>query len=87
MMKMDLYSGSPLLANYIGVFWDIENCNIPRGKSALEICEKIRNLDFFYGYTEVQFAVACDATKESSYILDELQKSQVGGEYVEREVV
>ena len=67
---------------YIGVFWDIENCNIPRGKPALEICDSIRKLDFFQGYTEIQFAVACDATKESASILDDLNKVQVSCDIV-----
>ena len=40
--------------NYIGVFWDIENCQIPRGKSPLLICKKIRDLKFFKGYKEIQ---------------------------------
>jgi len=63
--------------NYIGVFWDIENCQIPRGKSPLLICKKIRDLKFFKGYKEIQFAVACDAARESAYILDDLSKAQV----------
>jgi len=67
-------------SNHLGVFWDIENCNIPRGKSAMEVCEKIRSLPFFHGYTEIQFAVACDATKENPGILNDLGRAQV--EYV-----
>lgn len=27
---------------YIGVFWDIENCSVPRGKSALTVVQRIR---------------------------------------------
>jgi len=61
----------------LGVFWDIENCNIPRGKSALAVCEKIRSEDFFQGHSEIQFAVVCDATKESAIVLDDLHKAQV----------
>ena len=69
----------PKNKNYLGVFWDIENCNIPRGKSAMAICEKIRSLDFFNGFTEIQFAVACDATKENPGILNDLGRAQVLG--------
>jgi hypothetical protein len=62
----------------LGVFWDIENCSIPRGKSALAVCEKIRGEDFCLGHSEIQFAVVCDATKESPLVLDDLLKAQVG---------
>ncbi len=62
----------------LGVFWDIENCSIPRGKSALAVCEKIRGEDFCRGLSEIQFAVVCDATKESPFVLDDLLKAQVG---------
>ncbi len=62
----------------LGVFWDIENCGIPRGKSALAVCEKIRGEDFCQGHSEIQFAVVCDATKESPFVLDDLLKAQVG---------
>ncbi len=61
----------------LGVFWDIENCNIPRGKSAVAVCEKIRSQDFFLDHSELQFAVVCDAAKESTSILDDLHKAQV----------
>ena len=47
----------------LGVFWDIENCDVPSGKSALSICEKIRQQEFFSGYSEIQFIVVCDVIK------------------------
>ena len=28
----------------LGVFWDIENCQVPSGKSALSVCDKIREV-------------------------------------------
>jgi meiosis arrest female protein 1 len=62
----------------LAVFWDIQNCKIPRGKSALTVCEKIRGEDFFLGHSEIQFAVVCDAAKESPAVLDDLHKAQVG---------
>ena len=43
----------------------------------MEVCEKIRSLPFFHGYTEIQFAVACDATKENPGILNDLGRAQV----------
>ena len=61
----------------LGVFWDIENCCISNGKSALNICEAIRNQPFFLGYREILFTVVCDTHKEKARILDELDKAQV----------
>ena len=61
----------------LGVFWDIENCHVPNGKSAMTVCEKIRNQHFFQGHREILFAVVCDATKESKIVLEELDKAQV----------
>jgi len=77
------YSTEGPRARPLGIFWDIENCNIPRGKSAQAVCEKIRSRDFFHGHREIQFAVVCDATKESAVVLDDLHKAQVSeGELV-----
>jgi hypothetical protein len=45
--------------------------------SALAACEKIRGEDFFQGHSEIQFAVVCDAARESPAVLDELHKAQV----------
>ena len=61
----------------LGVFWDIENCNVPSGKSAMAVCDLIRKQQFFQGYREIEFAVVCDATKESRAVLEELDKAQV----------
>jgi len=61
----------------LGVFWDIENCSVPSGKSPMAVCHKIRNLHFFSGHREVQFTVVCDANKESKTVLEELDKAQV----------
>ena len=61
----------------LAVFWDIQNSHIPRGMSALAVCEKIRGEDFFQGHSEIQFAVVCDATKEPPTVLDDLHKAQV----------
>jgi len=61
----------------LGVFWDIENCNVPSGKSAMAVCDLIRRQRCFQGHREVEFAVVCDATKESKGVLEELDKAQV----------
>ena len=61
----------------LGVFWDIENCNVPSGKSAMAVCDLIRKQKCFEGHREIEFAVVCDATKEPKTVLDELDKAQV----------
>ena len=61
----------------LGVFWDIENCNVPSGKSAMAVCDLIRKQQFCQGHQEVLFTGVCDATKESTAVLEELDKAQV----------
>ena len=60
----------------IGVFWDIENCPVPRGKSASAVVQKIRK-EFFSGKREVEFMCVCDINKEKKEIIEELNKAQV----------
>lgn len=60
----------------IGVFWDIENCRIPKGRSAVSVAQLIRDL-FFTGYREAEFIVVCDVKKESNQSLQELSDAQV----------
>ena len=36
---------------FTGVFWDIQNVNIPKGMSPQAICQKIRDLKFTKGLT------------------------------------
>jgi meiosis arrest female protein 1 len=52
----------------IGVFWDIENCHVPSGVSALSVVQMIRDT-FFIGYREAEFVVVCDVTKESPQVI------------------
>lgn len=61
----------------IGVFWDIENCQIPKNKSAASVVKRIREY-FFDGYREAEFIVVCDVKKENSQIVQELHDAQVG---------
>lgn len=63
-------------AEPIGVFWDIENCPVPRGKSAMAIVQKIRDT-FFTGKREVEFMCVCDISKEKKEVIEELNKAQV----------
>nr|CAD7602444.1 unnamed protein product [Timema genevievae] len=60
----------------IGVFWDIENCHVPKGRSALAVVEVIRT-KFFKGYREVEFLVVCDVTKENAQVVQELNDAQI----------
>lgn len=60
----------------IGVFWDIENCPVPRGKSASAVVQKIRK-EFFSGKREVEFMCVCDINKEKKEVIEELNKAQV----------
>ncbi|XP_020292238.1 meiosis arrest female protein 1 isoform X2 [Pseudomyrmex gracilis] len=60
----------------IGVFWDIENCQVPKGRSAIAVTQVIRD-KFFNGYREAEFIVVCDVQKENIQIIQELNDAQV----------
>ncbi|PIK45383.1 putative meiosis arrest female protein 1-like [Apostichopus japonicus] len=60
----------------IGVFWDIENCCVPSGKSAFEVVRRIRDR-FFEGHREAEFMCVCDIKKENSTVIEELNNAQV----------
>ncbi|XP_044758548.1 meiosis regulator and mRNA stability factor 1 isoform X2 [Coccinella septempunctata] len=60
----------------IGIFWDIENCQVPRFKSASAIVQRIRTF-FLQSYREAEFIVVCDVKKEHSQVIQELHDSQV----------
>lgn len=60
----------------IGVFWDIENCHVPKNKSAASIVKRIREF-FFNGYREAEFMIVCDVKKESAEIIQDLHDAQV----------
>ncbi|XP_059045300.1 meiosis regulator and mRNA stability factor 1-like [Achroia grisella] len=60
----------------IGIFWDIENCQVPRGCSAIDVVAAIRN-KFLPGRREADFVVVCDVRKEAPSRLQELNDAQV----------
>lgn len=60
----------------IGVFWDIENCQVPKGRSAVAVAQLIRD-SFFTGYREAEFLVVCDVRKENVQLIQELNDAQV----------
>ncbi|KAG7210665.1 hypothetical protein KM043_012173 [Ampulex compressa] len=69
----------PALPTYlppIGVFWDIENCHVPKGRSAIAATQVIRE-KFFSGYREAEFIVVCDVQKENNQVMQELNDAQV----------
>lgn len=63
----------------IGIFWDIENCQVPYGKSASELVQTIRRYlelehpECRYAY---DFVAACDVfrLRETQRITDQLNK-------------
>uniref|UniRef100_A0A3B3YSL8 Meiosis regulator and mRNA stability factor 1 n=1 Tax=Poecilia mexicana TaxID=48701 RepID=A0A3B3YSL8_9TELE len=60
----------------VGVFWDIENCNVPSGRSAEAVVQRIRSR-FFQGHREAEFICVCDISKESKAVIQELNNCQV----------
>uniref|UniRef100_A0A3P9BU42 Meiosis regulator and mRNA stability factor 1 n=1 Tax=Maylandia zebra TaxID=106582 RepID=A0A3P9BU42_9CICH len=60
----------------VGVFWDIENCSVPSGRSAGAVVQRIRNR-FFQGHREAEFICVCDISKESKAVIQELNNCQV----------
>lgn len=61
----------------VGVFWDIENCTIPRGVSPSYLVEKIRLFIQSLYMIEREFAIVCDVPSFTSSIINELNNSQV----------
>ncbi|KAL3273486.1 hypothetical protein HHI36_014927 [Cryptolaemus montrouzieri] len=60
----------------IGIFWDIENCQVPKFKSASAVVQRIREF-FLQNYREAEFIVVCDVKKEHPQVIQELHDSQV----------
>ncbi|XP_076001664.1 meiosis regulator and mRNA stability factor 1 isoform X2 [Genypterus blacodes] len=60
----------------VGVFWDIENCSVPSGRSAAAVVQRIRDR-FFQGHREAEFICVCDISKESKAVIQELNNCQV----------
>ncbi|KAM5152310.1 meiosis regulator and mRNA stability factor 1 isoform 2-T2 [Mantella aurantiaca] len=60
----------------IGVFWDIENCSVPSGRSAVTVVKRIRER-FFKGRREAEFICVCDISKENKEVIEELNNCQV----------
>ena len=69
-------SGGPENIPPVGVFWDIENCHVPSGRSAGAVVQRIRSR-FFQGHREAEFICVCDISKESKAVIQELNNCQV----------
>ncbi|XP_061844226.1 meiosis regulator and mRNA stability factor 1 isoform X2 [Nerophis lumbriciformis] len=69
-------SGSSENIPPVGVFWDIENCSVPSGRSAGVVVQRIRSR-FFQGHREAEFICVCDISKESKAVIQELNNCQV----------
>lgn len=64
----------------IGVFWDIENCSVPTGRSAIAVVQRIRE-KFFKGHREAEFICVCDISKENKEVIQELNNCQVSNQH------
>ncbi|XP_043205020.1 meiosis regulator and mRNA stability factor 1-like [Amphibalanus amphitrite] len=60
----------------IGVFWDIENCQVPRRCSAGDFVSLIRD-HFYANCWEAEFMCACDVSKVFPATLQQLNDAQV----------
>ncbi|XP_056607327.1 meiosis regulator and mRNA stability factor 1 isoform X5 [Triplophysa dalaica] len=60
----------------VGVFWDIENCAVPSGRSAATVVQRLRER-FFHGHREAEFICVCDINKENKAVIQELNNCQV----------
>ncbi|XP_068606973.1 meiosis regulator and mRNA stability factor 1 [Brachionichthys hirsutus] len=69
-------NGGPENIPPVGVFWDIENCSVPSGRSAGHVVQRIRSR-FFQGHREAEFICVCDINKESKSVIQELNNCQV----------
>lgn len=64
----------------VGIFWDIENCKVPNGRSAFYLAQKFRQ-HFVEGKREVEFMCVCDTLKETGEVINDLNKAHVSTMY------
>ncbi|GIY37437.1 hypothetical protein CEXT_363551 [Caerostris extrusa] len=60
----------------ISVFWDIENCPIPRGKSGVDFVKLVRTM-LYENRIEGSFSVVCDVHNLNNAQTEELSASNV----------
>lgn len=61
----------------VGVFWDIENCAIPRGTSICVLVNKIRSIFTMYNFLEREFAVVGDVYGVNNHVISDLNSMQL----------
>lgn len=61
----------------VGVFWDIENCSVPKTKSPSEVIAHIRNFFVFnrLNHREYEFLISCDVTRLRKDIPEDINKA------------
>uniref|UniRef100_A0A915KC64 NYN domain-containing protein n=1 Tax=Romanomermis culicivorax TaxID=13658 RepID=A0A915KC64_ROMCU len=64
------------LSRPIGIYWDIQNCQIPVNRNPLHIVQRIREKLYKFGGKEAEFICVCDVQKEKSFIIDRLNAAQ-----------
>jgi len=67
---------TPAQLEPVGIFWDIENCSVPNGRSAFHLAQKFRE-SFGAGKREVEFMCVCDTLKETGEVINDLNKAHV----------
>ncbi|GFU33438.1 ATP-dependent RNA helicase DEAH12, chloroplastic [Nephila pilipes] len=74
---LDVDSGiSSKQSGIVSVFWDIENCPVPREKSAVDFVKRVRTM-LYEGRTEGNFSVVCDVHNLNNVHAEELHASNV----------
>ncbi|RWS29208.1 meiosis arrest female protein 1-like protein [Leptotrombidium deliense] len=62
----------------IGIFWDIENCRVPKNKSATDLVLKIRNnVVKRHQCREFEFFCGCDTSTLQKHVCEELNRAGV----------
>ena len=61
----------------VGIFWDLENCSIPRGLNTYSLVNQIRLLLEQFALNESEFAVVCDVYGITNNVINELNDMQV----------
>lgn len=61
----------------LAIFWDIENCGVPRGKSVIAVAQCIRYAFLTPYLKEAEFLCVCDVMKEPATLISDLNDAQV----------
>lgn len=71
------FNPESLQPRMLAIFWDIENCGVPRGKSAVAVAHCIRDKFLSPNVKEAEFLCVCDVSKESTTLVSSLNDAQV----------